>query len=267
MRRPFVAGNWKMNGDLKSTRELIAGVAAGLRAPLALDVAVCPSFVYLMPAAKAVSGTPIALGGQDLWPEAKGAFTGAVSAAMLKEAGCQYVIVGHSERRHTIGSVDAAGHVRGEDDALVNRKARFALAEGLTPIVCVGETLAERDAGQTAAVLTRQIQVGLSGLSAPQVSRLVVAYEPVWAIGTGRNATPEQAAEAHKHIRNMILQDFGGAAAGAVRILYGGSVKPANAAELLRSADVDGALVGGASLVAADFLGIISGCVAAKGLG
>lgn len=265
MRRPLIAGNWKMNLDRAAARELVAALVAPRSAP-PVDVAVCPPFPYLFVVQEAIGGAPILLGAQNLWPEEKGAFTGEVSAAMLRDAGCHFVILGHSERRHTIGSLDAAGRPHGEDDALVNRKTRFALSAGLCPIVCVGETLAERDAGQTDAVLTRQVRAGLAGLTAPQVSRLVLAYEPVWAIGTGRNATPQQAADAHKHIRGLILGEFGGAAADGVRILYGGSVKPGNAAELMTSPDVDGALVGGASLVAGDFLGIMAGCVSAKKL-
>ncbi len=266
MRRPFIAGNWKMNLNLASARELIAGLRAKLSPHLAYDVCVSPPFPYLFPVAKAIDGSAIKLGAQNLSTDEKGAFTGEVSALMLKDAGCTYVIIGHSERRHTIGPKDAVGRVCGEDDDMVNRKTKAALAAGLIPIVCVGETLGQRDAGQTEDVLTQQVRGGLTGLTTEQVAGLVVAYEPVWAIGTGRNATPQQAAEAHVHIRKRLASAHTAKAADAVRILYGGSVKASNAAELTASPDVDGALVGGASLVADDFLGIMMGCVTAKRL-
>jgi len=266
MRRPFIAGNWKMNLNLASARELITALRAKLPPHLPYDVAVCPPFPYLLPMAKAIADSPIRLGAQNLWPDEKGAFTGEVSPLMLKDAGCAFVIIGHSERRHTIGPKDAVGRVCGEDDAMVNRKVEAALAAGLIPIVCVGETLAQRDTGQTDDVLTQQIHSGLAGLTPDKVAGLVVAYEPVWAIGAGRNATPQQAAEAHLHIRKRLAADHSRSAADAVRILYGGSVKASNAAELMTSPDVDGALVGGASLAADDFLGIMTGCVTAKRL-
>ncbi len=266
MRRPFVAGNWKMNLNLATGRDLIAAIRAKLPPRPAIDVAICPPFVYLMPAAKALAESAIALGAQNLWPEAKGAFTGEVSAPMLKDAGCTWVILGHSERRHTIGPRDAVGRICGETDDLINRKVKSALAAGLGPILCVGETLTQRDANQTDDILTQQIHAGLAGLKPEQLASLVVAYEPVWAIGTGRNATPQQAAEAHAHIRRQLAAAFGAPTAQAVRILYGGSVKASNAAELMTSPDVDGGLIGGASLAADDFLGIIAGCIKAKGL-
>lgn len=266
MRRPIVAGNWKMHMNLPTARELIATLRAGVPAGYPVDVAVCPPSVYLFPAAKALDGSTIRLGAQNLWPEPKGAFTGELAPPMIRETGATLVILGHSERRHTIGGKDASGKVVGEDDALINRKVKAALSERLTPILCVGETLTERDAGQTNAVLERQIRGGLDGLTAEQVAGMVVAYEPVWAIGTGRNATAQQADEAHKFIRKLVLSLFGTATAEGLRIQYGGSVKASNAAELMRSPDVDGALVGGASLVADDFLGIIRACAQAKGL-
>lgn len=266
MRRPFVAGNWKMNLSLASARELISAIRAKLVPHLNYDVAVCPPFPYLFPVAKAIAESPIKLGAQNLWPEDKGAFTGEVSPLMLKDTGCTYVILGHSERRHTIGPRDAVGRVCGEDDGMVNRKTKAALATGLVPIVCIGETLSQRDAGQTEDVLTQQLSGSLAGLKPEEVAKLVVAYEPVWAIGTGRNATPQQAAEAHHHIRQRLISSHSKPSAEAVRILYGGSVKASNAAELMASPDVDGALVGGASLVADDFLGIMAGCVTAKRL-
>ncbi len=266
MRRPLVAGNWKMNLDLAGGRALVAALAGRMTPPPPLDVAVFPPFIYLSAAAEALSGTALALGAQNLWPEPSGAFTGEVSAAMLKETGCTYVLVGHSERRHTIGGKDATGRIIGEDDELVNRKVRAALSAGLTPIVCVGETLEERDGGRTEVVLARQVDAGLAGLEDRQVAGLLVAYEPVWAIGTGRNATPRQADEAHREIRSRIGSGWGEEAAGRVRVLYGGSVKAVNAEELARSGDVDGVLVGGASLAAEEFCGIIKGCLRAKGL-
>ncbi len=254
-----------MNLNRAAGQALVAALKAGLRADQKVEVAVCPPFPYLFPIAEAVAGSPIRLGAQNLWPEEKGAFTGEVSPGMLRDAGCTYVILGHSERRHTIGPARSGGGVHGEDDALINRKVRAAFAAGMVPILCIGETLAERDAGQTEAVLTKQLDGGLTGLSAQQVSSMVIAYEPVWAIGTGRNATPQQAADAHRHVRHQVGSRFGTQAAEAVRIQYGGSVKASNAKELMAIPDVDGALVGGASLVADDFLGIITGCIQAKG--
>jgi triosephosphate isomerase len=256
-----------MNLDLASARALVSELRVRLGAAPKLDVAVCPSFVYLFPMAKAVVDSPIHLGAQDCHHEPSGAFTGEISAAMVKETGCTYVILGHSERRHTIGPEGPDGRIHGETDEMVSRKCRAALAAGLTPIVCVGETLAQRDEGQTQEVLTRQVHGSLAGLDTAGLTRTVIAYEPVWAIGTGRNATPEQAQEAHLHIRTILGERFGRAAADGVRILYGGSVKADNAAALMKSADVDGALVGGASLKAPEFLSIIEACVRAKGLG
>ncbi len=259
-RRPFIAGNWKMNLDLAAGRALVAELRAGLGGQTSVDVAVCPPSIYLFPMAKAVADSPIALGAQNCHHEKNGAFTGEVSAAMVKETGCKYVILGHSERRHTIGPKGADGRVIGESDEMIAQKAAAVLAAGLTPIVCVGETLDERDAGKTEAVLTRQIHGGLSGLDTAGAAELVIAYEPVWAIGTGRNATPEQAQSAHAHIRGLLAEKFGRSTSDRIRIQYGGSVKPNNAAVLLSCPDVDGALVGGASLKAADFLAIIAAC-------
>ena len=244
-----------MNLDLPAGRALVSEIRAKLSGAPPVDIAICPSSIYLFPMAKAVADSPIALGAQNCWHESKGAFTGEVSAAMVKETGCQYVILGHSERRHAIGPKDAAGRVHGESDEMVAARARAAIEAGLTPIICVGETLAERDAGETEAVLTRQIGGSLAGLRAGK--EVVIAYEPVWAIGTGRTATAQQAQEAHAHIRGLLVERLGSDAAGAIRIQYGGSVKPDNAAELLACPDVDGALVGGASLKAADFVAII----------
>ncbi len=266
MRRPFVAGNWKLNLDLSAGRALVAGVAEKLPASLPIDVAVCPTSIYLFPMAKAISGTPIKLGGQNCWHESKGAFTGEVSAAMVKEAGCTYVILGHSERRHTIGPKDADGRIHAETDEMIAAKVRAAMSACLVPIVCIGETLEERDAGHTNEVLRRQINGSLAGVEAASGDSLVIAYEPVWAIGTGRTATPEQAQDAHQYIAALLMERFGSDVAGDIRIQYGGSVKPSNVVELMKCPDVDGALVGGASLKVDDFVGIIEGTIRAKGL-
>ena len=208
-----------------------------------VEVGACPPFVYLLPVAEALSGSNVALGAQNMYFEAKGAFTGEISAQMLMDVGCRYAIVGHSERRQYFG----------ETDETVNKRLLAALDAGLTPIVCIGETLAQRDADETEAVVTRQIQQGLDGLTSEQASSLVIAYEPVWAIGTGRTATAGQAQEVHTFIRQRLADKFGPDPAGQVRIQYGGSVKPGNAAELLSQPDIDGALVGGASLQADSF--------------
>lgn len=240
--RPLIAGNWKMNLDRAAAESLARELAGAVGAAAAFEMVVCPPAPYLLPVAAAIAGSPVGLGGQDCHAAAGGAHTGDVAAAMLQDAGCRYVIVGHSERR--------ADH--GETDAMVRAKAEAARAAGLIPIVCVGETEAQRDAGETLAVVGRQIAGsvpdGLDGAS------LVVAYEPVWAIGTGRTPTVDDVAAVHAHIRAALGARTADAA--GVRILYGGSVKPSNAAELLAVADVDGALVGGASLKSADFLAI-----------
>jgi triosephosphate isomerase len=265
MRKPFVAGNWKMNLDLATGRSLVSELRTRLGAAPKIDVAICPPFVYLFPMAKVTADSPIRVGAQNCWAQPDGAFTGEVSVNMIKETGCAYVILGHSERRHTIGPRDSGGHVHGETDEMVAAKCRAVLAAEMTPIVCVGETLEERDRGQTESVLTRQIAGSVAGIEA--TSRIVIAYEPVWAIGTGRNASPEQAEESHLHIRTLLGERFGRGVADEIRIQYGGSVKPENAAALMKCPNVDGALVGGASLKAADFAGIIDACVRAKGLG
>lgn len=266
MRRPFVAGNWKMNMDLASARALVSELRTRLPAAPSVDIAICPPSVYLFPMAKAIADSPIRLGAQNCYFEQSGAFTGETSAGMVKETGCTYVILGHSERRHTIGPKGADGRVQGESDEQVSAKCRAAFAAGLIPIVCVGETLEERDRDQTEVVLTRQLAGSLAGVDPSAAASVVVAYEPVWAIGTGRNASPEQAQEAHKHIRGRLAEQFGRMAADQIRIQYGGSVKPDNAQVLMKCPDVDGALVGGASLKAADFAAIIDGCIRAKGL-
>lgn len=245
MRRPMVAGNWKMNGLLASIGELesmIKGYGAALAAKT--DLLVCPPFTLIGKLAAAAAGSKLLIGAQDCHPKASGAHTGDISAEMLKDCGAAAVIVGHSERR--------ADH--GENDALIQAKAGAAHRAGLMAVICVGETLADREAGKTLEVVGRQI-----GGSVPERAdggRVVIAYEPVWAIGTGKTPTVSDIAEVHGSIRQVLTDRFGGQAAGAIRILYGGSVKPENASTLLQAKDVDGALVGGASLKANDFLGI-----------
>ncbi|MAF01179.1 MULTISPECIES: triose-phosphate isomerase [unclassified Herbaspirillum] len=245
MRRKLVAGNWKMNGSLAANAALVAGIKEGLPAD-ACDVAVCVPAPYLAQVQGAVAGSAVALGAQDMSAHASGAFTGEVSAAMLQEFGVQYVILGHSERR--------AYH--GESDAAVAAKTAAALKAGLAPVVCVGETLEQREAGQTNEIAGGQLDVVLAALSVEEAARIVVAYEPVWAIGTGKTATPEMAQEVHAMLRARLGAKSAEAAA-KVRVLYGGSMKPDNAEQLLAMADIDGGLIGGAALKAADFLAII----------
>ncbi len=249
MRKPFVAGNWKMNTDGQSSTKLAENIVAGSveAAGQSVTVAVCPPFVYLQSVARALRSSGVALGAQDVYFEANGAFTGEISTSMLKDAGCTYCLCGHSERRHVIG----------ETDELINRKVTAAINGGLLPILCVGELLAERKASKTNDVVARHLKEGLAGLGAEKVSAVTIAYEPVWAIGTGVTATPDQAQEVHDFIRNLLGEMYDSKLAGEMRILYGGSVKPDNAAELMGQKDIDGLLVGGASLKADDFLAII----------
>jgi triosephosphate isomerase len=246
MRRPLIAGNWKMNLNRAEARGLARGVVEQAGRANKAELLVCPPSVYLIEVAEAVAGRRVAVGGQNMYFEENGAFTGETSAAMLRDVGATYVILGHSERRHILG----------ETDRDVNRKVKKAMETGLTPIVCVGETLAEREAGRTADVIRSQFTGSLADVPARDLTKVVIAYEPVWAIGTGRTASPQQAQEVHADLRNLISQGYNQAVASEVRILYGGSVKPQNAGELLSQADIDGALVGGASLVASDFLAI-----------
>ena len=241
MRRKLVAGNWKMHGSHSANAELLAGLAAAR--PFACDVAVCVPFPYLSETAVALAGTDLRWGAQDVSAHAQGAYTGEVSAGMLAEFGCRYAIVGHSERRQ----------YHGESDQLVADKAKAALARGITPIVCVGETLAQREAGQTENVVKRQLSAVIHAL-AHCAGEMVVAYEPVWAIGTGQVATPEQAQAVHALLRAQLKAAT--PQADVMKILYGGSMKPDNAAVLLAQADIDGGLIGGASLKAADFVTI-----------
>jgi len=249
MRRPFVAGNWKMNTDSHVSIELAKAIASASAdiAGVSIDLAVCPPFVYLQAVAKALSSTSIAVGAQDIYFEQNGAFTGEISASMLKDIGCSYALCGHSERRHVIG----------ETDDLINKKVAAAVSGGLLPILCVGELLFEREGSKTTEVVARQIKAGLAGLTAEKASAVTIAYEPVWAIGTGLTATPQQAQEVQALIRGLLGEIYNGQLADDMRILYGGSVKPDNAADLMGQKDIDGLLVGGASLKADDFTAII----------
>lgn len=249
MRQALVAGNWKMHGSRKASTQLIADLAAGLDAGWAAEVMVCPPFVYLADAARLLNGSGIGLGAQSVSAEETGAFTGDVSASMLKDIGCHYCLVGHSERRALYG----------EDDHLVARKFVAALREELVPVLCVGETLVEREQGSTEAVVARQLNAVIDVAGIESLDQAVMAYEPVWAIGTGHTATSEQAQEVH-HFLRQILAGHDAKIADSMRLLYGGSVKAANAADLFGMTDVDGGLIGGASLKADEFLKI---CAAA----
>jgi triosephosphate isomerase len=248
MRKPFVAGNWKMNKTVSEATPLVADLVAGLQAIPSVESVLCPPFTALMPISAMLKGTSIGLGAQNLFWEASGAYTGEESPAMIKEF-CQFVILGHSERRAYFG----------ETDETVNKKVKAAFNIGLTPIMCVGETLAENEAGQTRVVVERQVREGLKDLTADQVASMVIAYEPVWAIGTGRAAGVDDANRViGGMIRPLVNDLFGAKAAEAVRILYGGSVKGDNASTYFSQPDIDGALVGGASLKAPDFLKIVA---------
>jgi triosephosphate isomerase len=238
MRIPVFAANWKMHKTVQEATSFVREFSALVKSLSEVELILAPPFTALAPAAEIARNTRVDIAAQDLYFEREGAFTGEISAVMIRDAGASHVIVGHSERRRLFG----------DTDEWVNRKARAAVAADLTPIVCVGETLAEREGGQTLEVLDRQIRAGLDGLGAEIIAGILVAYEPVWAIGTGKNATPAEADEAHRHIRGRLRQWFGGSAADACRILYGGSVKPDNIRDLIGLPDVDGALVGGASL-------------------
>jgi triosephosphate isomerase len=248
MRIKIVAGNWKMNKDAAGSAELLEGLKAKCPSlPSGVKAVVCPPFTSLALAKNILAGTQFELGAQNMYPENEGAFTGEISPAMLKSVGCTYVILGHSERRQYFA----------ETDAFINTKVKKAFAEGLNPILCVGETLAQREKNITDEVVTTQVKGGLAGIPASDAERLIIAYEPVWAIGTGKVATPAQAQEVHKHIRAVVAELYGQATAQKVIIQYGGSVKPDNAKELLHQDDIDGALVGGACLKADSFAAII----------
>lgn len=246
-RRYLIAGNWKMNTRHDDAVALAKGVANAVGEDPAAEIVVCPPLVYLHSVADALAGTPVELGAQNLYAADDGAFTGEVNAKMLTDVGCRFVILGHSERRALMG----------ETDADVSKKLHAALAGNLVPIVCVGETLEDREAGRTEKVVQTQIRGSLEGLDEIRAAGIVVAYEPVWAIGTGKTATPEQAEEVHAFLRKQLAELFNEHVAAQIRIQYGGSVKPGNAKELLGQPNIDGALVGGASLKVDDFLGII----------
>lgn len=247
MRRPVIAGNWKMFKTRGETSAFFEAFLPQVQTVSHCDIVIATPFTALATASDEASGTAVKISAQDVYWEKEGAFTGQVSVRMLREAGCTYTIIGHSERRQFFG----------ETDQTVQKKTVAALGGGLKAIVCVGELLSERDAGQAMEVVRRQVQNGLGGLTGPDLSNIIVAYEPVWAIGTGRTATPEIAAEMHAAIRRTFAEIYNEAAADALRILYGGSVKPDNIAALMKKEDIDGALVGGASLDPASFAAIV----------
>lgn len=252
MRTPLIAGNWKMNTTRADGVALAKAVADGTKDVAGVEVAVFPPALYVDAVRGTLAGSNVKYGTQNLCDQQKaGAFTGEISGAMLADLGCHYVIIGHSERRTLYG----------ETDAIVNKKTLAALAAGIRPVVCVGELLTERQSGKTAEVIRTQFEGSLAGLSAEQIEQIVIAYEPVWAIGTGLTASPAQAEEVHADLRKLLTERYNAPLADRTRILYGGSVKPDNAAELMSQPNVDGALVGGASLKAADFLGIVAGAV------
>ncbi len=244
----LVAGNWKMNLDLAAARQLTSGVVSAVGDPEGVDVAVCPPFVDLDATFSILHGSGIRLGAQNMHARDSGAYTGEISAPMLRAVGCHYVILGHSERRQYFG----------ESDELVSEKAQQARRHRLVPIVCVGESLDQRESGDHESVVESQIRGSLSGVDVDFGSELVVAYEPVWAIGTGKTASPEQVGEMHAHIRSILLDLYGNEKGGQIDILYGGSVKPANAGELFMLENVDGGLIGGAALNAEDFAAIVN---------
>ncbi len=252
MRRFLIAGNWKMNSTTSSAEELTKGLVNGVDLKESnVEVLVCPPFPYLSQVKGLVNGSPIQLGAQNAYFESQGAFTGEVAADMLTDIGCSHVILGHSERRHVLG----------ETDEIINKKTQTCLKQGLTVVLCVGELLEDREANQTESVLETQMKGGLAGVEAGSMAKIVIAYEPVWAIGTGKTASPEQAEAAHLFLRNWISENYNTDVSEQMQILYGGSVKGSNANELLSQANVDGALVGGASLKADQFLPIIEAAV------
>jgi triosephosphate isomerase (TIM) len=248
MRQPLVAGNWKMHGSRAENASLVSGLLNLLQPGKRTEILVCPPFPYLMETGRLLKDSGVSLGAQSVCAESQGAFTGEVSAAMLKDVGCRYVLVGHSERRQLFG----------ESDALVARKFVAAQGQGLVPVLCVGETLEEREGDQTASVVSRQLDAVLAVTGVKSLARAVIAYEPIWAIGTGRTASPEQAQDVHAMIRAKVAERDG-TIGGSVRILYGGSVKASNAQELFAMPDIDGGLVGGASLKADEFARICAG--------
>ncbi|MFQ5328359.1 MAG: triose-phosphate isomerase [Thermodesulfobacteriota bacterium] len=247
MTKSFIAGNWKMNGTTDEAERLIEGLKEALDGTNSTEVAIAPPYTLLHLVGKLLEGTPIKLAAQDLYWEEKGAFTGEISPAMLQDVGCEYVIIGHSERRH----------IMNESDEMVNRKLAAALHGGLKPILCIGETLDERESGEAFAVVKRQVTEGLKGVLPAQMRDVTIAYEPVWAIGTGKTATPDQAEEIHSAVRKLLLETYDRETLQDTRILYGGSVKADNVDTLMAQPDIDGALVGGASLKADDFTRIV----------
>jgi len=247
MRRPLIAGNWKMNNNSAESVELVSQLREMVSEAENVEVVIAPPYTALSSVAVALKGSNIFLSAQNTFWEESGAFTGEISPSMLKDIGCQYTIIGHSERRQYFG----------ETNEMVNKRLKAALKASLTPIVCIGETLEEREAGKTLAVIEQQVREGLNGLSSEEMDKVVIAYEPVWAIGTGKTATPDQAQEVHHFIRKQIAQIFGERIAENIRILYGGSVKPDNIDQLMAQKDIDGALVGGASLKADSFARIV----------
>ncbi|MDP8263915.1 MAG: triose-phosphate isomerase [Candidatus Aceula lacicola] len=250
MRKIIIAGNWKLNKTIAEAVELVSEIKSQADGVTNVDIVVCPVFTALSEVNKIVAGSNVGLGAQDLYWEDSGAFTGEVSVPLLKDAGCQYVIIGHSERRQYFG----------ETNETVNSKVKAALAGGLIPIVCVGENLEQREADKAFDVVKDHVENSLKGFSADEMKKIIVAYEPVWAIGTGKTASPAQAQEIHNFIRSLLKEMHNDEVAESMRIQYGGSVKPENAKELMGQKDIDGALVGGAALKAESFLGIIKNC-------
>ena len=249
MRRRIIAGNWKMHNNLSESQNLVTKLVNGLNDQnINREVIICPPFTSLTEVSNLLSGTKIELGAQNMHFENKGAFTGEISADMLKSIGCKYVILGHSERRNIFG----------ETDELINRKIKRALISELTPIFCMGETLEQREDGITNDVIKKQISEGMKGLSEEDVNKIIIAYEPIWAIGTGKTATPDQAQEVHKFIRSLLRENFSENSSQNIPVLYGGSVKPDNAEDLLAKEDIDGVLVGGACLDVDSFISIIN---------
>jgi triosephosphate isomerase len=255
-RKPFICGNWKMNTVRDEAVALAQGTAGAAAENTGVEVGACPPACYIEAVVAAAENTPMVVGGQNMYVEAKGAFTGEIAGPMLADLGCAYVILGHSERRHVFG----------EPDDLIARKVQAAFEFGLKPILCVGELLEERKAGETEAVVRRHVTSGFEGLARDQAAQVVIAYEPVWAIGTGETATPDQAQEVHAFIRTLLADLYDEDLSQSVRIQYGGSVKPANAHDLLARPDIDGALVGGASLKVDSFSEIIAEGAKAKGV-
>jgi len=248
MRKKVIAGNWKMNMNLHQSQKLVSEIINGLGKDNKAEVIVCPPFTSLSEVNSLLKGTQVKLGAQNMYYEESGAYTAEISADMLKSVGCEYVILGHSERRVIFN----------ESDELINKKIKFAIAKGIKPIFCIGELLEQRESGDTMKVVSSQIEKGLEGITTEQMKNIIIAYEPVWAIGTGKTATPEQAQEVHSFIRELVAKKYSSSVAENIVIQYGGSVKPDNAGELLSQNDIDGALVGGACLKADSFLSIIA---------